>query len=185
MVNASSSEQGGRGSILKLCWKPETLCCPWMFMSRVKTLTAWDCHWRNLMRKKLESATIGKRACQCTDGLSATKNDRGAAGRFSTLLERTHVAKHTEKNCILLITFCNPEPNFLVQLFSDFSSWISRAGSIVPLYFKILDSKPFIDTYYSIGHRLELKYFHFAQFLLYAHWAAHWPQKSENWKLET
>ena len=47
-------------------------------------------------------------------------------------------------------------------------------------YTGILDHKPFIDTCYSIGHRLELKYFHFARFLLNAHRAAHQPEKSEN-----
>ena len=36
-----------------------------------------------------------------------------------------------------------------------------------------LDCKPFINTYYSIGHRLELKCFLFAQLLLNAHRAAH------------
>ena len=38
---------------------------------------------------------------------------------------------------------------------------------------RILESKPLIDTYYCIRHRLELKYFHFAQFLLNPHRAAH------------
>ena len=34
-------------------------------------------------------------------------------------------------------------------------------------------NKPLINTSYRIQHRLELKYFHFAQFLLNAHRAAH------------
>ena len=38
---------------------------------------------------------------------------------------------------------------------------------------RILERKPLIDTFYCIRHRLELKYFHFAQFLLNAHRAAH------------
>ena len=42
-----------------------------------------------------------------------------------------------------------------------------------------------IPLHRRIGHRLELKYFHYAQFLLNAHRAAHWPRKSENWELET
>ena len=45
---------------------------------------------------------------------------------------------------------------------------------------RILERKPLIDTSYRIRHRLELKFFHFAQFLLNAHRAAHRPRKSEN-----
>ena len=44
-----------------------------------------------------------------------------------------------------------------------------------------IECKPLIDTSYHIQQRLELKYFHFAQFLLNAHQAAHRPRKSENW----
>ena len=44
---------------------------------------------------------------------------------------------------------------------------------------RILERKPLIDTSYRIQHRLELKYFHFAQFLLNAHRAAHQPRKSK------
>ena len=40
-------------------------------------------------------------------------------------------------------------------------------------YTRILERKPLIDISYHIQHRLELKYFHFAQFLLNAHRAAH------------
>ena len=40
---------------------------------------------------------------------------------------------------------------------------------------RILERKPLINTSYCIRHRLELKYFHFAQFLLNAHRAAHRP----------
>ena len=51
---------------------------------------------------------------------------------------------------------------------------------------RIIERKPLIiiDTSYHIQHRYELKYFHFAQFLLIAHRAAHQPRKSENWELE-
>ena len=45
---------------------------------------------------------------------------------------------------------------------------------------RILERKPMIDASYRIRHRLELKFFHFAQFLLNAHRAAHRPRKSEN-----
>ena len=40
-------------------------------------------------------------------------------------------------------------------------------------YARILERKPLIDTSYSIQHRLEVKYFHFAQFFLNTHRAAH------------
>ena len=36
-------------------------------------------------------------------------------------------------------------------------------------YTRILELKPLVDTFYSIGHRLKSKYFHFAQFLLNSH----------------
>ena len=49
---------------------------------------------------------------------------------------------------------------------------------------RTLERKPLINTFYRIGHRLELKYFHFAQFLLNAHWAAHRPRQSENCEVE-
>ena len=40
-------------------------------------------------------------------------------------------------------------------------------------YIRVLDHKPFINSYYSIGHRLKLKYFFLAQFLLNAYQAAY------------
>ena len=43
-----------------------------------------------------------------------------------------------------------------------------------------LQGRALIDTSCSIRHRLELKYFHLAQFLLNAHQAAHRPRNSEN-----
>ena len=51
---------------------------------------------------------------------------------------------------------------------------------------RIIERKPLIiiDTSYHIQHRYELKYLHFAQFLLIARRAAHQPRKSENWELE-
>ena len=49
---------------------------------------------------------------------------------------------------------------------------------------RIIDRKPLIDTSYRIRHRLELKYFQLAQFLLNASRAAHQPRKSENPELE-
>ena len=53
-------------------------------------------------------------------------------------------------------------------------------------YAGILDCRPFIITCYHIGHKLELKYFLFTQFLLNAHdrATAHQSRKCENWELE-
>ena len=45
---------------------------------------------------------------------------------------------------------------------------------------RILECKPLIYTSYCIQLRLELKYFHLAQFLLNAHGAAHQQPKSQN-----
>ena len=38
---------------------------------------------------------------------------------------------------------------------------------------RILERKPFFDTFYSIGHKLEFTYFLFAQLLLNDYQAAH------------
>ena len=79
------------------------------------------------------------------------------------------------------IFFLHPRLSFL-----DCSSWIWGQT----LWIRIIHSKPSVDTCYCIQRRLELKYFHFPQFLLNARWADHspWanhsPQKSENWELE-
>ena len=45
---------------------------------------------------------------------------------------------------------------------------------------RILEGKRLINTSYRIRHRLELKYFHLAQFLLNTHLSGHQPRKSEN-----
>ena len=51
-----------------------------MVMLRFKTLSARDRHRRNPRKKNYrEHSNIKKRACQCTDGLSATQNGRGIA----------------------------------------------------------------------------------------------------------
>ena len=49
---------------------------------------------------------------------------------------------------------------------------------------RTLKLKPLIDTPYRIRHRMELKYFHLAQFLPITHRAAHKPWNSENWELK-
>ena len=52
-------------------------------------------------------------------------------------------------------------------------------------YSRIFERKPVINTYCSIGYRLEMKCFLFAQFFLKAHYAGPQIQKSENWGLES
>ena len=51
-------------------------------------------------------------------------------------------------------------------------------------YTRILDCKPFIYTYYSIGHGLEMKLFLFTQFLHNTYREAHLPWVKK-WELET
>ena len=52
---------------------------------------------------------------------------------------------------------------------------------------RILERKPLINTSYCNQHRLELKHFSFAQFLLNAHQAAHqpWKVRTDNFKFRT
>ena len=64
----------------------------------------------------------------------------------------------------------------------DCCSWIAKVEyQGHTLYTR---SKPLISTSYHIQHRLELKYFYFAQFLLNAHQAGHWPEKVRTEKLK-
>ena len=135
-----------------------------------------------------------RRACRCTDGLSATQNDLGRQGVSAPCGDWTHDAdslrllnlwamrsyRSPEEKGLGLVVPRNLEPIFCVQ---DFHSRVARVETTViwtvrskqveswsqARYNSILDHKPFIDTRYRIGHRLELKYFHFAQFLLNEH----------------
>ena len=88
----------------------------------------------------------------------------------------------SKKNGIWLVTTCNLEMIFCMQYCHSWIAQVEYQGQTQ--YTRILDSKPFIDTCCHIGYRLELKYLHFVQFLLNAHWAADWPHKSEKWELE-
>ena len=63
--------------------------------------------------------------------------------------------------------FCQLQPIVLRTGLSIFQ--VEYQGQIR----NILERKPLIDTSCHIRHRLELKYFHFAQFSLNAHQAAH------------
>ena len=72
--------------------------------------------------------------------------------------------------CQWLFTSCNLEPFFCVQdcHSQNWIIWISRSdtGMRIRQYTRIDDIKPFIqvNVCYHIGHRLEFKYFHLAQF---------------------
>ena len=82
-----------------------------------------------------------------------------------------------EKNSIRRIS--PPATNFFCV--QDCSSWIVQVefqGQTRNT--RTLEHKPLIDTSYHILHILELKYFHFAQFMLKARQAAHQPRISEN-----
>ena len=59
----------------------------WMFMFKVKTLSAQNCHWWNPRKKRAAEEQYKKRTRQCTDGLSATQNGQVAAESFSTQRE--------------------------------------------------------------------------------------------------
>ena len=96
---------------------------------------------------------------------------------FATSLNHSAIGscQSTEKNgvwlLILLEVFRNLQRLFCVQ---NCRSWIAQVeyqGQASNT--RILEHKPWIDTFYRIRHRLELKYFHFAQF-----WAAHRLWKS-------
>ena len=83
-----------------------------------------------------------------------------------------------EKHGILVVLFRDLQPLFCVQDCRSQIAQVEYQGQARNT--RILERKPMIDTFYCIRHRLELKYFHFAQFLLNAHRAAHQPRKSEN-----
>ena len=66
-----------------------------------------------------------------------------------------------------------PGTTFCMQ---DYCSWIAQVEyQGQTQYTRLLEHKPLIDTSYRIGHRVELKCFHFAQFFLNVHQAAHQP----------
>ena len=164
-----------------------------MVVLRFTTLSARDCHWRSPRKKKLSRAhwqQYKKRACQCTDKLN-----RGRGFHYSSGIE----PKSPDPLQPVLITMPLIRIIWLKKMVYDSSyfatcNWIFCVKDCRPRIFqleyqgqtqntRILERKPLIDTSYCIRHRLELKYFHFAQFLLNAHRAAHWPQKK--WELIT
>ena len=65
----------------------------------------------------------------------------------------------------------NLEPIFCIQATEARDCWIAQAdyqGQTRYTTGRILDCKPFINTYYQIGNRLELNCFTFAWFFKFA-----------------
>ena len=128
------------------------------------------------------TGSVPRKMAEAQQRVSALISNRTKVAKL-TVTYFNHWAIHwyqlLEKNYLWLVVFRHLQPIFLRTglSYSDFTSLISRPDT----KYQNLERKPLIDTSYHIQHRLELKYFHFAQFLLNAHWAAHWPQKSENW----
>ena len=125
-----------------------------MLWFRVKTLSAQDHHCVAQQYKKC--------TCQCTEGLSATQNDQGAAEGFSTLRESnpscpTHYNWHEtlrygfmsvcRKNGIWLDLFCNRQPLFWVQDCHSQIAQVEYQGQAQNT--RILERKPLIDTSYA------------------------------------
>ena len=80
------------------------------------------------------------------------------------------------QNSTWIIIYCKLWTIFLVQVYHFQIAEVKYQGQT--RYTRILDSKPFFNTYCSIQYRFGLKYFPFAQFLLNADLAAHQHQKS-------
>ena len=82
-----------------------------------------------------------------------------------------------EKHCIWLVLSSNLELIFCMQEFHCRNAQVENQGQT--RYIRILDSKPYINTYCCILHSavfyidwslpVKLKFFLFSQFLLYAH----------------
>ena len=76
--------------------------------------------------------------------------------------------QHLERWLGISSWICNTSPE-ISQILEHVNFWEWQ----LLRYTRILDCKPFIHTYHHIGHRLELNFFLFKQFLLNSHWAAH------------
>ena len=70
--------------------------------------------------------------------------------------------QYSEENNIILITFSSLKLILCVQILVLGMLNLNTKGR--HYLTKFLTAKPFIDTSYYMGHRLELKYYHFAQF---------------------
>ena len=130
-----------------------------------------------------------KRACQCTDKLGATQNGRAVAERFSTHQESNPNHQTHCYNCLKKTVHDSSYFAIFNWFFGsqDYRAWIFQVQYQGQTWnTRILERKPLVDTSYRIRHRLELKYVHFAQFLLNAHRAAHLPDlTSKKWELIT
>ena len=141
-----------------------------MVVLRFTTLSARDRHWRNPRKKNYRERSNIKSARVSALTGSVPRN-MAEAHRFP------HWSRTKQMYDSSYFATCNWF--FGVQDCSTRIFHLEYQGQT--LNTRILERKPLIDTSYRIRHRLELKYFHFAQFLLNAHQAAHQPWKSENW----
>ena len=167
-----------------------------MVLLRFTTLPARDHSWRNPRKKKYRERSNKKSACvSAPTGLVPRKMAEAWQSVSALFRNQTHDARlsatHLNQqainrcqclplvciDCCIVVRHLQPICLHTGLLCLDFSSWISRLGKNT----RILERKPMIDKSYCILHRLELKYFHLAHFLLNAQRAAHLPRKSENW----
>ena len=163
-----------------------------MVVLRFTIVSARDRHWRNPRKKKLCNTKArvsvhwqaqchakwqsSGRAFQCSSGTEPKSPDSLRPGLTTKPLVRINCRKKTVHDSSYFATF-----NWFFGS-QDCRAWIFQGqyqGQTRNT--RILERKPLINTSYRIRHRLELKYFHFTQFLLIAHRAAHLPWNSENW----
>ena len=76
---------------------------------------------------------------------------------------------YQSQNGTLFVMSCNHGPIFCMLACHSSIAQVEYQGQT--RYARNIDSKSFIHTCYGIGHRLELSYFHFAQFSLNEHQA--------------
>ena len=120
---------------------------------------------------------------QCTDWLSATQNGLGAAEGISThqelnpsLLIHCYSLKPLSHRFVSIsrkkqyMTCCISPPATNFFCVQDCCGWIFQVeyqGRTQNT--RILKCNPLINTSFCIQHKLKLKFFHLAQFLLNAH----------------
>ena len=168
----------------------------WMVVFRFTTLSARDRHWRNPRKKKyrerssIKYARVSARApSQChakwPRRCRAFQHYSGIEPMSPNSLQLTLTTKPLVLiNCLKKTAY---DSSYFATCNWFFCVQDCRTRTFQREYqgqtrnTRILERRPLIDTSYRIQHRLELKYFHFAQFLLNAHRAAHRPRKSENW----
>ena len=178
-----------------------------MTVLKFTALSAQDRHWWNPRKKNCRERSNIKSAC--VSALTGSVSRKMAEERQSDsalIMIQTHVAKLTVNHLnhqaitsgsyrlleIYIYMTCRiSQPATVYFCVQDCFSRIAqveyqgqtRNTRILARYTKILERKPLIGTFYRIWHILDLKYFHFAQFLLNGHRGAHRPQKK--WELIT